>query len=128
MYSYVGHKSLNGNYLNGFNAGSMYTNNYNPFVNPYWTVDNPTNEWARLNAVTPAGVSANMLYNRSFIRLDNIALAYTLPKSISNKWNIQKFKVSASVRNVATWAADWKYFGDPETGGLATRTFNLGIK
>ncbi|MDO3695332.1 SusC/RagA family TonB-linked outer membrane protein [Wenyingzhuangia sp. chi5] len=127
MYSYMGHKSLNGNYLNRFNGGSLYTNNYNAFVNPYWTVDNPTNDWARLDAVIPAGASASKLYNRTFIRLDNIALAYTLPRVISNRWNIQKLKVSASVRNVATWAADWKYFGDPETGGLATRTFNLGI-
>ncbi|MGY5355665.1 SusC/RagA family TonB-linked outer membrane protein [Wenyingzhuangia sp. IMCC45467] len=127
MYSYMGHKSLNGNYLNGFNSGSMYTNNYNPFVNPYWTVDNPTNDWARLDAIAPAGASANKLYNRSFIRLDNIALAYTLPRNITERWNIQKLKVSASVRNVATWSADWSYFGDPETGGLATRTFNFGI-
>jgi len=127
MYSYMGHKSLNGNYMNNFNSGSLYTYNYNPFVNPYWTLDNPTNDWARLDAIAPAGASAGKLYNRNFIRLDHISAAYTLPQELTQKWNIQRVKFSASVRNVATWAADWKYFGDPETGGLATRMFNVGL-
>ncbi|UOB16620.1 SusC/RagA family TonB-linked outer membrane protein [Abyssalbus ytuae] len=127
MYSYMGHKSLNGNYLNNFNAGSLYTYNYNPFTNPYWTIDNPTNDWARLDAITPAGAGASKLYNRNFIRLDVISLAYTLPEDLTERLNMKKVKFSASVRNVATWAADWKYFGDPETGGLATRSFNIGF-
>ena len=127
MYSYMGHKSLDGRYMNNFNAGSMYTNNYNAFVNPYWTVDNPTNDWARLDAIAPAGAGAAKLYNRNFIRLDHISVAYTIPQAFTEKWNIKTFKISASVRNVATWAADWKYFGDPETGGLATRMVNFGL-
>ncbi|RAV29331.1 SusC/RagA family protein [Sinomicrobium soli] len=127
MYSYMGHKSLDGNYLNNFNSGSLYTYNYNPFINPYWTIDNPTNDWARLDAVAPAGAGATRLYNRNFIRLDNVSVAYTLPEELTRKWNLQRVKISASVRNVATWAADWKYFGDPETGGLATRMFNFGL-
>ena len=127
MYSYMGHKSLDGRYMNNFNSGSLYTYNYAPFVNPYWTVDNPTNDWARLDAIAPSGASGSRIYNRNFIRLDNIAIAYTLPTELTQKWNIQRLKISASVRNVATWAADWEYFGDPETGGLATRMFNLGL-
>lgn len=31
-----------------------------------------------------------------------------------------------TVRNVATWSKEWEY-GDPETGGLAPRTYSLGI-
>ncbi|MXN90910.1 SusC/RagA family TonB-linked outer membrane protein [Flavobacterium sp. Sd200] len=127
MYSYMGHKSLDTRYMNNFNAGSMYTNNYNAFVNPYWTVDNPTQDWARLDAVAPAGASAGKLYNRNFIRLDHISIGYTIPRAFTEKWNIKTFRLTASVRNVATWAADWKYFGDPETGGLATRMFNFGL-
>ncbi|WBL26489.1 SusC/RagA family TonB-linked outer membrane protein [Zunongwangia sp. HGR-M22] len=127
MYSYMGHKSVSGRFMNNYNSGSLYTNNYNPFVNPYWTVDNPTNDWARLDAIAPAGASAPKLYNRNFIRLDHISLAYTLPTEITQKWNVQRVKFSASIRNVATWAADWEYFGDPETGGLATRMFNFGM-
>lgn len=129
MYSYMGHKSLDSRYMNNFNSGSMYTNNYNAFVNPYWTVDNPTNAWARLDAIAPAGANAARLYDRSFIRLDHISLGYTLPKKWTEKYDIKSLKISASIRNVATWSAskEWKYFGDPETGGLATRMFNFGF-
>ncbi|WP_281228694.1 SusC/RagA family TonB-linked outer membrane protein [Flavobacterium aquiphilum] len=129
MYSYMGHKSLDGRYMNTYNDGSLYTNNYNPFVNPYWTIDNPTNDWARLDARGPAGAGTAKLYDRSFIRLDNISLAYSLPKDLIERLHLRNFKIFASVQNAATWAAsgEWKYYGDPETGGLATRMFNLGF-
>jgi hypothetical protein len=126
MYSYMGHKSLDGNYLNKDNGGSLITYNFNTFAKEYWTPDNPTNKYARLDAMTPAGASADKLYNRSFIRLENIAVGYTLPKKWTDKIELQRVKFYASVRNVAVWQKDWEY-GDPETGGLATRVFSLGL-
>ncbi|WP_348798833.1 hypothetical protein [Flavobacterium adhaerens] len=54
-------------------------------------------------------------------------MAYTFPKDLTTRMHLQNLKVFASVRNVGTWAADWEYFGDPETGGLATRMFNIGL-
>lgn len=39
---------------------------------------------------------------------------------------IQNAKIFTTVRNVATWSKEWEY-GDPETGGLAPRTYSLGI-
>jgi len=126
IYSYMGHKSLSGNYLNNDNAGSLITYNFNTFAKEYWTLDNPTNRYARLDAQAPTGASANMLYDRSFIRLENVSLGYTFPTRWTNKLNIQKIKVFSTLRNVAVWQKDWEY-GDPETGGLATRVFSLGL-
>ncbi|WP_316797765.1 SusC/RagA family TonB-linked outer membrane protein [Pedobacter frigidisoli] len=126
IYSYMGHKSLSGNYLNNDNAGSLVTYNFNTFAKEYWTLDNPTNRYARLDAQAPTGASANMLYDRSFIRLENVSLGYTFPSRWTNKLNIQKIKVFSTLRNVAVWQKDWEY-GDPETGGLATRVFSLGL-
>lgn len=126
IYSYMGHKSLDGNYLNQDNGGSLITNNFNTFAKEYWTPENPTNKYARLDAQAPTGAGANKLYDRSFIRLENISFGYSLPKQLISKWDIQKVKVFGSVRNVATWQKDWEY-GDPETGGLATRLFSLGL-
>ncbi|RYF23065.1 MAG: SusC/RagA family TonB-linked outer membrane protein [Flavobacteriales bacterium] len=126
IYSYMGHKSLDGNYLNQDNGGSLITYAYNTFAKEYWTPENPTNRYARLDARAPANASAGKLYNRSFIRLENISFGYTVPTKLTNRLDIQKVKVFGSVRNVATWQKDWEY-GDPETGGLATRLFSLGL-
>lgn len=129
IYSKMGHKSLSSNFLNKDNAGSKITNGQNVYVKEYWTLDNPTNDYARLDAQGPSGVaSPSKLYNRSFIRLENITLAYTLPKKWTAKWGIDRVNVSGSIRNVACWKMDktWTYW-DPETGGIAPRIFNIGL-
>lgn len=127
IYSYMGHKSLSWNYLNQDNGGSLVSQGMNMYAKEYWTVDNPSNKYGRLDAQGPAGVtSPGKLYNRSFIRLENISMGYTLPNIWLSKWNIEKVKVYASVRNVAVWKKDWEY-GDPETGGLATRVYTFGL-
>lgn len=126
MYSYIGHKSLETYYLNQDNGGSMITNSFNVYKKEYWTPDSPTNKYARLDAVGPTGcTSVAKLYNRSFIRLDNISLGYSLPRQWTQKLSLERVRITASVNNVFT-IDNWKY-GDPETGGLATRVFNFGL-
>ena len=129
IYSKMGHKSLSSNFLNKDNAGSKIWNGQNVYVKDYWTLDNPTNDYARLDAQGPSGVaSPSKLYNRSFIRLENITLAYTLPKKWTAKWGIDRVNISGSIRNVACWKMDktWTYW-DPETGSIAPRVFNIGL-
>jgi TonB-linked SusC/RagA family outer membrane protein len=127
IYSYMGHKSVETYYLNNDNGGSRVTGGYNIFVKDYWTPDNPSDTYGRLDASGPTGaVSAPRLHNRSFIRLENISLGYALPKTWTSKLLIEKAKIYGSIRNVAVWQKDWEY-GDPETGGLATRIFTLGL-
>ncbi len=127
MYSYMGHKSLDTNYLNNDNNYSQITNCRNVYTKKYWTVDNPTNTYARLSAQGPTGISAPArVIDRSFIRLENISVAYNIPQEFLEKYKILNAKVFATVRNVATWSKEWEY-GDPETGGLAPRTYSLGI-
>ena len=126
MYSYMGHKSRAGYWLNGDNSGSMFTQTCNTYKKEYWTPENPTNEYARLNAVGPSGVTGiEKVYNRSFVRLDNITLGYTLPRDITNKLGIQRVHVTAGINNVFT-IDSWEY-GDPETGGFANRQFQFGL-
>ena len=126
MYSYMGHKSLSGNWLNNDNSGSMFTQTCNTYKKEYWTPENPTNEYARLNAVGPSGVTGiQKLYNRSFVRVDNITLGYTIPRDITNKWGIQRVHVTAGINNAFT-IDSWEY-GDPETGGFANRQFQFGL-
>ena len=128
IYSYMGHKSLSGNYLNNDDDGGVI--NYGLVNLPrkeYWTVDNPTNEYGRIEAKGPTGAeAAGKLYDRSFIRLDNISLAYSLPKKWTSKWNLDRVKLYGTVRNVALWSKDWEY-GDAETGSWASRIYTLGL-
>jgi TonB-linked SusC/RagA family outer membrane protein len=127
IYSYMGHKSTETYYLNNDNGGSRVTNAYNIFAKEYWTPENPSGTYARLDASGPQGaVSAPRLHDRSFIRLENISLGYTLPHDWTSKLSIEKAKVYGTIRNVAVWQNDWEY-GDPETGGLATRIFTFGL-
>jgi len=128
IYSYMGHKSLSGNYLNiDDDGGRMAYALANLPAKEYWTPENPTNEYGRIEAKGPAGAgNPGKLYDRSFIRLDNISVGYTLPNKLSSKWNLNRVKVYGTVRNVASWANDWEY-GDPETGSWASRVYTLGL-
>ncbi|QNL52532.1 SusC/RagA family TonB-linked outer membrane protein [Olivibacter sp. SDN3] len=128
IYSFMGHKSLSDNYLNNDDAGGrMQYALANLPAKEYWTPDNPTNEFGRIEASGPVGAAgAQKLYNRSFIRLDNIAVGYTLPQQWTSRYNLNRVKVFGAVRNTATWAQEWIY-GDPETGSWASRTFTLGL-
>ena len=126
MYSYMGHKSLAGYWLNSDNGGSQVINAFNMASKEYWTVDNPTNDYCRLEAVGPTGVgSPQKLYNRNFLRLSNISIGYLIPQSFTRRFQIEKLRITASCDNVCT-ISGWKY-GDPENGGLGVRTFNLGV-
>ncbi len=125
MYSYAGHKSTETYFLNNDNSGSMITNGCNTYKKKYWTPENPSNEYARLDAKSPNGATAARLHNRSFLRLDNVNIGYTVPRKITRKAAIDRLHVTVGINNLFT--IDNYEYGDPETGGLSTRTFNFGL-
>ena len=125
MYSYAGHKSIETYYLNNDNSGSMMTNCNNAYTKEYWTPENPSNTYARLDATSPNGATAYRLHNRTFLRFDNVTVGYTVPAKWTKKAQIDRLHITLGVKNLGT-IDSWEY-GDPETGGLATRTFNLGL-
>ena len=126
----MGQKKARTDYLNNDDDGGRMTYCLgNMPAKTYWTLDNPTNHYARIEAKGPTGAQTPpMIYNGSFIRLDNVTLAYSLPKDLVGKWNIQSAKVYATIKNAAIWRADrhWEY-GDIESEGLAVRSYTLGI-
>lgn len=128
MYSYMGHKSLNNEYLNDDDHGSNMSLGFiNLPEKEYWTVDNPSNTYGRIGAVGPTGAQApGRLIDRSFIRLENITIGYSFPRSMIDKYSLERLKVYAAIRNVATWEKEWEY-GDPETGSFAPRIGTLGL-
>lgn len=129
LYSYMGHKSLDSRWLNSDNGGSQMINGFNLPAKEYWTPTNPTNDYCRLEAVGPTGLEGGVgkIINRSFVRLDNITLGYTIPQAFTRRFMVERIRVTASCNNVCTFhSSQWKY-GDPETGGLSNRTFNFGL-
>ncbi len=130
IYSYWGHKSTNGAYLNQDNGTSTISQGLaNTYEKPYWTPENPSDFWARLESKGPAGLNApQRVFDRSFIRLDNISLGYALPSKLISRYHIENIRVFGSVRNAAVWYKDknWRYW-DIETGAMAPRIFTLGV-
>ncbi|MBO9200803.1 MULTISPECIES: SusC/RagA family TonB-linked outer membrane protein [Niastella] len=128
MYAYLGHKSLFDGYLNTDDLGGrMQYALQNVSAKEYWTPEHPSGKFGRIEAKGPTGAAgAQMLYNRSFMRLDNFSVGYTLPKEWTSRVTLNRVKVFGTVRNVRSWAKDWPY-GDPETNEWATRVYNLGL-
>ena len=94
---------------------------------PYWTVENPINDYARLDVSTSGYGGGLMVYKpRSFVRIQDVSLAYTLPSAISQRIKLNNLRVFASVRNLATFTK-WPHW-DPESGSSPMpRTFTTGL-
>lgn len=88
---------------------------------PKWTESNPINDFARVQSTNLGTHYANA----SFLRLDNISLAYSIPDSALKKLFIRKCQLSLSVRNPFIITAF--PVNDPEGAGNAFRTVNLGL-
>lgn len=130
MYSKLGGKRTTTNYLNDDDSGGNMTNGLvTRRQKTYWTIDNPTTWEGRIDALGPTGVKRPVaLCSTSFIRLNSISLAYSLPSALINKWSINKAKVFASVSNPLMIGFDkhWVY-GDVEANGLSIRTYQMGV-
>ena len=99
------------------------------YVYPYWTPDHATSDFSRIFS-SDGSASYSVYRKRNFIRLDNVALAYTLPKNLVERAKIEDLKFYISVKNAAVYAPDWKYW-DPEWDssgpGPTPRTFTFGF-
>ncbi|MEQ9440869.1 MAG: TonB-dependent receptor [Cyclobacteriaceae bacterium] len=110
------------NMLEGFgSADNIKRNNmWNGF--DYWTPSNPNARYRRLDQEP----SFDYIYygDRSFVRLQDITLAYNLPPSMLENIGIQSLKVFASGKNLATWTK-WEGW-DPEIDRGADQTQSSG--
>lgn len=91
-------------------------------------VTNPSSRLPRLSASTTnanSRVSDLWVEDGSYIRLQNISLSYTFPKSIVNKLKLQNLKVYMNLQNVYTWT---NYSGyDPEVGSMYGDALMTGV-
>ena len=77
---------------------------------PYWTEENPSNEYPKVRGV----FGASVWKNASYVRLQDISLSYSLPTETTDFLQIQRLKMYLSFRNFVT-LTKWKNW-DPEIG------------
>jgi TonB-dependent starch-binding outer membrane protein SusC len=122
-YSAFGHYGEYNVAKGGGPAGKPERNS--SYTVPYWTPDNPINDYARIRSYA-GGANFTVWRNRSFIRMDNISVAYNLQQSILQRAGISNLKVTANVHNPFVIAPEWKYW-DPEYSGPNPRYFTVGL-
>ena len=120
--SFYAHFGQYANFNRAANS-SNFADRSSEYDQPRWTRDNPINDYARIGSKN----IGNYYVEKSFIRMDNLALAYNVPKSLLNSIGIQQMRLSLSVRNVFVWSPTFNKSYDPELGSHSPRTFNLGI-
>ena len=107
-----------------------------------WSTSNPNGSEARLSLLDEnynMRASDAWVKNGDFLKISNIQIGYTLPKSISSKVLLQNARIYLAVQNVCCISGYNKY-GDPECGqgsvlytGLDTgrypmpRTYAFGV-
>jgi TonB-dependent starch-binding outer membrane protein SusC len=124
MYSLWGHMS---NHLSYFAKHDDHTvDRRNTYDVPYWTPDNQLDNYARLSSAPAQGVSYHVWFKKSYIRVENIAVAYRLPQSLLDRTFIKTCRLSFNIRNAGVFAPEWN-LGDPEHDTRAQRIFSLGI-
>ncbi len=97
----------------------------NRFNWDYWTPENSDARYKQLGYYTVAlGETFSPYVQRSFVRLQNVSLAYNLPESLLKDIKINRIKVYLSGDNLLTFT-DWDGW-DPETGtGLSISAYPL---
>jgi TonB-linked SusC/RagA family outer membrane protein len=114
-------------------SGSLYKRDQlsysNAFQWDYWMPENPNAKYRRLDL--PSQFDTNPYDQRSFVRLQDISLAYNFKAKILEKLKMRNLKVNVSAKNLLT-LTKWEGW-DPETGvGLTAglpvqRSYTLGL-
>jgi len=107
------------------NPGSVGFLRSTSYIQPYWTPDNPINDYARLGSGAN-GTSFREFRNNSFIRLNNVSVAYSLPAAVAERLKVRNLKVYANVNNAAVYAPVWNFW-DPQNNGPTPRYYTLGL-
>lgn len=101
--------------------------NYDGGPMPFWTPANRNNEYARLRPIHSAyGGGLGIYKPASFVRIQDVSLAYALPAAVTNRLKLNSMSVFGAVRNLYSFDK-WPGW-DPESNmSPMPRTFTLGL-
>ncbi len=94
-----------------------------------WTPTNTDTDVPKAVTGRTRRVSTRWIYDGSFARLKNVAIGYSLPAPLLERWKITKFRVYVSAQNILT-LTDYEGY-DPEvnyqSSGSTNGNRNLGL-
>lgn len=118
-----GHKGR----LRQFEGPGLY-DRYNTYDLPYWTPENPSNEYGGLVQNDQNFENGIKVYrDRSYLRVQDVSLSYNFPKNLLDKLKFNSASIYTSVRNLYTFT-DWEGL-DPESNSTPLpRIFSFGFR
>ena len=130
-----------GKYSTNYRAQGVYENTklgtYFEYQRSAWTAERYANgekiTYPALSTQSTTNHTANSFFimNRSFTRIKNIELGYTLPKAALSVLGISKMRVYCSAQNLFTWDKLQMKHLDPENdnsmGYPVTKMLNFGL-
>ena len=92
-----------------------------------WTGEGTSNKYPRLALGDSQNWLVSDLYvcDGSYLRLKNVTLGYTLPKTLTRKLTIERLRVYVQAENLVTWTKYWGF--DPEIASGPDGIKSLGI-
>jgi len=108
-----------------FNNSQQYIKNKNWYTIPYWTPLNGQNEYARINSINLGG--GNAWLNRSYLRLQNVSVGYSLPQTILEKISANRVRLAVNIENAAVFTPWIRGLGDPESSREMPRTYSFSL-
>lgn len=113
-----------GHWMN--NANGMFNSLASRFDR--WTPENPNTNEPRMTQLNPNNndqFSDRFVSNGNYMRLRNLTLGYTLPKTVTSKVGMSNLRVYIAADNLLTFT---KYKGmDPEIGEFNNNPLNFGV-
>ena len=116
----------------------VFSGNYPTWMLGRWTGEGTSNKYPKLANFDKNWVVSDIyVCDGSYLRVKNLSLGYTLPKSITRKAFIERLRIYGMVDNLVTWTKYWGFDPEIASGGTSlgvdrgvypqARTWTLGV-
>lgn len=106
-----------------FNNNANIYRTHNWYKLPYWTPENPINDYARINSIQLAQMQ--IWVPKSYVRFQNVSLGYNVPEHFVKPLKLASARVGFNLENVAVFSK-WK-IGDPESETEMPRVYSFSV-
>ena len=116
-------------YLSTFANGGTLQGLRNGIRVPYYTPENPSNEYPRPRTTTPSNLFALAVQDASYIRLRTVQLTYALPAALVSRLRLDNVSVYATGTNLVTLTDYLSWSPETNPGAFPdAKVFTAGLK